>query len=76
MSKCKKTVETGTGIFTFHDELVSRGAAKLKCAKNGEILAPLTNQADIQALIDTVTSTSCPFPYGEQSKHLTFILFV
>ena len=65
MPQCKNTVETETGLFTIHDEKFTRGAAKLKCAESGEILAPLTNQKDVQALVDAITSPNCPFPLGQ-----------
>ena len=50
MSECKTSVTTTTGTFTFHNDGVPRCKAKLLCAQKGEILAPFTNQADVDAV--------------------------
>ena len=61
MPKCKTTkVTTNTGTFTFHNESVLRSVAELNCAKNGEILAPFTNQADVDA-VAALMNTECDY---------------
>ena len=50
MTQCKAKVTTKTGTFTLHSESVLRSVAELNCAKNGEILAPFTNQPDVDAV--------------------------
>ena len=64
---CATEVTTPTGKFTFYGEIVSVCEAKKVCAEKGEILAPITNRADFEALL-RVTQTgnhpSCPFHHG------------
>ena len=66
MSNCSKSVETPTGVFTFHDKRVNYGQAKIECLTRGEILAPLTNADDVNALrsIIDIHNEDCDFHYG------------
>ena len=66
---CSTELVTPTGKFTFHDEEVSICEAKKICAKNGEILAPITNRQDYNAIIKVTkmgNHPSCPFHHGDQ----------
>ena len=60
MSKCPKSITTATGKFTFHTEKVTRCEAKKICKYNGEILAPLTNKEDIDAVRSISKWPQCP----------------
>ena len=55
---CKSQVTTKSGTFTFHDQLLSYCKAKKFCASEGEILAPITNKENLEAL-KKVTRQSC-----------------
>ena len=64
---CVTEVVTPTGKFTFHDQQLSVCEAKKICASKGEILAPITNRADFEALYRVTqmgNHPSCPFHYG------------
>ena len=64
--KCATEVNTPSGRFTFHKDRMSVCEAKKFCAQRGEILAPITNQADFDALHKAVVegnNPSCPFHY-------------
>ena len=61
MSKCTTQVTTSTGVFTFHDELVLKGEARRKCKEKGELLAPVTNYEDSQALLKAFDPDNCAF---------------
>ena len=64
---CATEVTTPTGKFTFHDQGVTVCEAKKICASKGEILAPITNRADFDALYRVTQAgnhPSCPFHYG------------
>ena len=66
MSTCRTSVKTPTGVFTFHDKRVNYGQAKIECLTRGEILAPLTNADDVNALrsIIDINNKDCEFHYG------------
>ena len=72
MPSCSTTVTTPTGKFTYHDETVSYCEAKEKCAEKGEILAPLTNFDDVDALRSVADryNKSCQFHYGSHDYHI------
>ena len=68
-SSCSREVFTATGKFTFHDQLVSICEAKKICAENDEILAPITNKQDYDAVMTVAKSGNhpgCPFHHGDQ----------
>ena len=50
MSSCEKSVTTATGVFTFRNKLLTKCQAKEACAKDGQILAAVTNSRDLEAL--------------------------
>ena len=51
MKHCNETsVTTSSGKFTFHAYYLSKKEAKKVCKKEGGILAPVTNRADLEAL--------------------------
>ena len=60
MPDCKTTVTTKTGTFTFHNVKVPKCKAEYLCAQSGEILAPFTNQEDIDAVTGLV-NLNCDF---------------
>ena len=60
MSKCKAAVTTKSGTFTYYTEAVPRCKARLNCADRGEILAPFTNQEDIDAVYG-IMNLDCDF---------------
>ena len=59
-TECKTEVTTKSGRFTFYNESVPRCQAKLKCLERGEILAPITNQEDLDA-IRGIMNWECEF---------------
>ena len=67
---CINSVTTNTGTFTFHKESLTRCEAENRCLKRGEILAPVTNKEDADALVklfeSNVGKQDCTFatPYG------------
>ena len=64
--KCTTVVNTASGEFTFHSEVMSRCEAKKFCKKEGGILAPVTNREDLNALKEAAYNKNkdCPFHYG------------
>ena len=65
---CAAEVFTPTGRFTFYKERMSVCEAKKFCAEKGEILAPVTNEADYEALLTAAhegNHPSCPIHYGD-----------
>ena len=50
MSSCEKSVTTATGVFTFRNKLLTKCQAKEACAKDGQILAAVTNSRNLEAL--------------------------
>ena len=50
MPTCNATVTTPTGVFTYFSKKVTLCKAKAKCAKIGQILAPVLNFRDLDAL--------------------------
>ena len=66
--KCATVVNTPTGRFTFHKKRMSVCEAKKFCAQRGEILAPVTNKADFDALYKAAregNNPSCPFHHDD-----------
>ena len=63
---CTTVVNTASGEFTFHSEVMSRCEAKKFCKKQGGILAPVTNRQDLNALKEAAYNRNkeCPFHYG------------
>ena len=50
MSSCERSVTTETGTFYFRNEELTRCQAKEACKRDGQILAPVTNSRDLEAL--------------------------
>ena len=75
MPKSCNQVTTSTGVFTFHDEQVFKGEAKLKCQQKGEILAPVTNQKDMVALRDAFDPVNCPLHRSTATYHMGLDLY-
>ena len=63
---CGTSVTTPTGTFTYFKTPVTACQAKIECAKRGQILAPITNSKDLEALrsIAKLEDPSCKFHYG------------
>ena len=63
---CGTSVTTPTGTFTYFKTPVTACQAKIECANRGQILAPITNQHDLNALrsIAKLEDPSCKFHYG------------
>ena len=49
---CSNSVETSTGTFTFFEDYVTFCQAKLRCIALGQILAPVTNRADADKIVE------------------------
>ena len=66
MPSCNTTVTTPTGVFTYHKDEVTYCEAKERCAEKGEVLAPLTNYDDVDALrgVADYENPNCPFHHG------------
>ena len=69
---CGTTVTTPTGTFTYYKKRVLSCEAKVECAKRGQILAPITNSRDRDALrsIAKIEDSSCKFHWGFQQYHI------
>lgn len=70
---CITQVTTPTGKFTFHQQTMSVCEAKKACALKGEILAPVTNGADFDALHKVMKEGNhpgCPFHHGDHTYAL------
>ena len=66
MRTCNTTVTTPTGVFTYYDAEVTYCQAKVECARRGQILAPVTNRGDLDALLSVANDKdpNCKFHYG------------
>ena len=66
MRNCNTTVTTPTGVFTFHETKATYCQAKVECARRGQILAPVTNWGDLDALLSVANDKDpkCKFHYG------------
>ena len=49
---CLNSVTTSTGKFTLYYDRVSRCQAKKRCKESGQILAPIKNKSDLDAIIN------------------------
>ena len=69
---CGTSVTTPTGTFTYFKKEVTVCQAKIECSKRGQILAPLTNWGDLDALrsIASTSEPSCKFHYGFRKYHV------
>ena len=69
---CETSVTTPTGTFTYFSKEVSPCQAKLECLKRGQILAPITNARDRDALrsIAKLEDRSCKFHWGYRKYHI------
>ena len=72
MSTCGTSVKTPTGVFTFYDKRVTYCQAKVECQNRGQILAPFTNEEDIQAVrsVVQIDNENCTFHYGDYDYHI------
>ena len=72
MPTCDTSVTTPTGVFTYYDGDVTHCEAKVACIRKGQILAPVTNQQDLDALLSIADSSnaSCVFHNAIISYHL------
>ena len=63
MPTCETSVTTPTGVFTYYDGDLTYNQAKVECASKHQILAPVTNQQDLDALLSIADSRneSCVF---------------
>ena len=63
MPVCATSVTTPTGVFTYFDKEITVCEAKIECANRGQILAPVTNWDDLDALrsIGQNKDPSCKF---------------
>ena len=53
-------VTTASGTFIIHHEEAGRSEAKKICERENTILAPITNQADKDAIMKLINSSECP----------------
>ena len=69
---CGTSVTTPTGTFTYFRKEVSPCQAKIECANRGQILAPVTNAKDRDALrsIAKLEDPTCEFHWGYQEYHV------
>ena len=69
---CARSVTTPTGTFTYFSKEVTSCQAKIECAKRGQILAPITNEQDRDALrsIAKLEDPTCKFHYGYKKYHI------
>ena len=74
MDKCTQ-VKTSTGVFTFFDEDVTKGEAIEKCKIINQILAPVTNNEDAQALLKAYDPDNCPIHKSWKNYHVGLDLF-
>ena len=72
MPSCNTTVTTPTGIFTYYKDEVTYCEAKERCAEKGEVLAPLTNYEDVDALrgVADFQNPNCPFHHGAYDYYI------
>ena len=69
---CGTSVTTPTGTFTYYKKMVTPCQAKIECAKRGQILAPITNARDRDALrsIAKIEDPKCKFHLGFRQYHI------
>ena len=60
---CRKEVTTSSGTFILYDEVVGRAEAERICKSEGTILAPITNEADKNALYKLTGPEECQINY-------------
>ena len=67
MPTCNTTVTTPTGVFTYFSKKVTVCEAKAECAKIGQIIAPVLNFRDLDALrsIADYDNQDCKFHRGD-----------
>ena len=72
MRTCNTTVTTPTGVFTYFGDEVTYCQAKFNCSKIGQILAPITNIRDVDALHSVIDNTNpdCEFHYAIYDYHI------
>ena len=56
---CMKEITTASGTFIIHHEEVSRSEAERICESENTILAPITNQADKDAMFKLTSDKDC-----------------
>ena len=63
MPTCETSVTTPTGVFTYYDGDLTYNQAKVECAKTQQLLAPITNKFDYDALLSIADTrnASCEF---------------
>ena len=66
MYTCKTSVTTPTGEFTYFRDEVTYHQAKVECAMKKQILAPVTNQRDYDALLSITGSKDAPCGFYQQ----------
>ena len=66
---CSNKVTTASGTFTAYNDLMTHCRAKKFCKEKGQILAPVTNQKDVDAL-KKMLDHSCPMHYGVYNYHI------
>ena len=66
---CSNKVKTASGTFTAYNDVMSHCKAKSFCEKKSQILAPVTNQNDLDALVEMLDH-SCPQHWGENNYHI------
>ena len=69
---CSRSVTTPTGTFTYFSKEVTSCQAKIECAKRGQILAPITNSRDRDALrsIAKLQDPTCKFHLDFKQYHI------
>ena len=72
MPTCETSVTTPTGVFTYYDGDLTYNQAKVECASMQQILAPVTNQQDLDALLSIADSRneSCEFHFVLKKYHI------
>ena len=66
MYTCKTSVTTPTGEFTYFKDEVTYHQAKVECVKKNQILAPVTNKRDYDALLSITGSKDAPCEFYQQ----------
>ena len=56
---CMKEITTASGTFIVHNEEVTRSRAEQICERENTILAPITNQADKDAIFKLTSREDC-----------------
>ena len=72
MPTCETSVTTPTGVFTYYDGDLTYNQAKVECARKHQILAPITNKLDYDALLSIADSRnqSCEFHHVYKKYHV------